>query len=90
MSAGSDKFRSKKLDQSPYLFHFTSGTEEEAKDKLKSILSVKKLRARSFICFTASSITLVGSSFQTKANLTDQPIHVTIPADDGSLDFVSR
>ena len=34
MSAGSDKFRTKKLDQSPYLFHFASGTEYEAKNDI--------------------------------------------------------
>lgn len=77
MSVGSDKFRTKKLDQSPYLFHFTSGAEEEAKDKLKSILSEKKLLAKrnDFICFTASPITQVGSFFQTKVNRTGQPMY---------------
>ena len=77
MSTKSDKFRTKKLDQSPYLFHFTSGTEEEAKDKLKSILLDKKLQARrdEFICFTASPITQVGGFFQTKVNRTGQPMY---------------
>lgn len=77
MSIGSDKFRTKKLDQSPYLFHFTSGTDGEAKDKLKSILSEKKLRARTndYICFTASPITQVGDFFKTKVNRTGQPMY---------------
>lgn len=77
MSVKSDKFRIKKLDQSPYLFHFTSGTESEAKGKLKSILTEKKLRARNddYICFTASPITQVGDFFLTKVNRTNLPMY---------------
>ena len=77
MSVQSDKFRTKKLDQSPYLFHFTSGTVEEAKANLNSILKEKKLRARSkdYICFTASPITQVGSFFDTKVIRTGQPMY---------------
>lgn len=65
------------MDQSPYLFHFTSGTENEANDKLKSILKEKKLRARNddYICFTASPITQVGDFFQTKVNRTNLPMY---------------
>ena len=77
MSAGSDKFRTKKLDQSPYLFHFASGTVEEAKAILKSILEEKRLRSntKDYICFTASPITQVGDFFQTKINRTGQPMY---------------
>lgn len=77
MSLGSDKFRTKKLDQSPYLFHFTTGTAEMAKSILKQILEEKRLRARAkdYICFTASPITQVGEFFQTKVNRTGQPMY---------------
>ena len=32
MSEQSDRFRSPKLDQSPYFFHFIKGTEADAKN----------------------------------------------------------
>lgn len=62
MAAVSDKFRSSKRDQSPYLFHFTSGSEIEAKETLKTILEEKRLRSltKDYICFTASPITQLG------------------------------
>jgi hypothetical protein len=77
MSIGSDKFRTKKRDQSPYLFHFTSGTEYEAAEVLKTILQEKKLRAKNkdYICFTASPITQVGEFFETLVNSTGQPMY---------------
>lgn len=77
MSASSDKFRTKKLDQSPYLFHFASGTVDEAKNILKNILEEKRLRSltKSYICITASPITQVGDFFQTKVSGTNQPMY---------------
>lgn len=77
MSVGSDKFRMKKRDQSPYLFHFTSGSDYEAKELLKKILEEKRLRSlyKDYICFTASPITQVGGFFETKVNRTGQPMY---------------
>lgn len=48
MSISSDKFRTKKRDQSPYLFHFTSGNEYEAAEILKTILQEKKLKSKMY------------------------------------------
>ena len=55
-----NKFRRVKPDQSPYLFHFTKGTPEEAKNAMYSIIEHKKLISKSqdYICFTASPITI--------------------------------
>ena len=77
MSIGSDKFRTKKRDQSPYLFHFISGKEYEAAEILKTILQEKCLRSRKdeYICFTASPITQVGEFFETLVNRTGQPMY---------------
>lgn len=77
MSYQSDKFRSSKQDQTPYLFHFTSGTTAQAKANLRSILEQKKLVSGSAdcICFTASPITQIGSFFDTKVNRTNQPMY---------------
>ena len=58
MSSIDIKFRKVRFDQSPYLFHFTSGTIKEAKEAMFSILSQKMLLSTSgVICFTASPIT---------------------------------
>lgn len=77
MSISSDKFRTKKRDQSPYLFHFTSGNEYEAAKILKTILQEKKLKSKKndYICFTASPITQVGEFFETLVNRTGQPMY---------------
>lgn len=77
MSISSDKFRTKKRDQSPYLFHFTSGNEYEAAEILKTILQEKKLKSKKndYICFTASPITQVGEFFETLVNRTGQPMY---------------
>ena len=77
MSVGSDKFRTKKRDQSPYLFHFTSGTEYEATETLKTILKEKRLRSKrdEYICFTASPITQIGEFFETLVYRTGQPMY---------------
>lgn len=71
------KFRSARADQSPYLFHFTKGTPEEAKGALFSILEQKRLISHShdYICFTASPITSLHHFFETKVNSTGQPMY---------------
>lgn len=77
MAAVSDKFRSSKRDQSPYLFHFTSGSEIEAKETLKTILEEKRLRSltKDYICFTASPITQLGQFFETTVKKTGRPMY---------------
>lgn len=75
MSFICDKFRKTKLDQSPYLFHFTSG--EECKSILQTILNEQRLisNSKDYICFTASPITQVGDFFNTLMNRTGQPMY---------------
>ena len=60
MGTFDNKFRSVKPDQSPYLFHFTRGPEEEAKKAMYSIIEQKELISKSndYICFTTSPITI--------------------------------
>lgn len=71
------KFRSARMDQSPYLFHFTKGSPEEAKSALFSILEQKKLISLShdYNCFTASPVTSLHKFFETKVNRTGEPMY---------------
>lgn len=71
------KFRSSKLDQTPYLFHFTKGNLKEAKDNLYSILQSQILRSKllEYICFTASPITSLHSFFNVSVNRTGLPMY---------------
>lgn len=76
MSSIDIKFRKVRFDQSPYLFHFTSGTIKEAKEAMFSILSQKMLLSTSgVICFTASPITALLDFFKTRVNSTGQPMY---------------
>ncbi len=77
MSKSSDKFRMKKRDQSPYLFHFIKGSLGVAEATLKTILAEKRLisKQNDYICFTASPITQVGDFFETLVNRTGQPMY---------------
>ena len=51
------KLRSKKLDQSPYLFHFTKGKLDQAREAMYSIIETEKLISKNgYISFTASPI----------------------------------
>lgn len=72
-----DKFRRVRLDQTPYLFHFTKGTIEESKDSLFSILDQDKLISKycDYICFSASPITSIHKFFETKVNSTNLPMY---------------
>lgn len=76
------KFRRAKSDQSPFLFHFTKGTENNAKTVLYSILEQQKLISSqkqrdsdNYICFTASPITSLKTFFETKVIRTDLPMY---------------
>ena len=76
MSGIDEKFRKVRIDQSPYLFHFTNGTLDEAKAKMYSILDSQKLIARTdVICFTASPITALLDFFKTTINSTGLPMY---------------
>lgn len=70
------KLRSKRIDQSPYLFHFTKGSRNEAVNAMLSIIDQEKLISqRGYISFTASPITSLKSFFETKINRTGQPMY---------------
>lgn len=77
MSEQSDRFRSPKLDQSPYFFHFIKGTEADAKNVLRKILSQKKLLTTrlAYLCFTATPVTHLLDFFEVKKRNTFTPIY---------------
>lgn len=77
MGTFDSKFRSVKPDQSPYLFHFTKGTAEEAKNAMNSIIEHKKLISKStdYVCFTATPITAMHRFFKTTVNRTGLPMY---------------
>ncbi len=76
MSDKDEKFRKVRIDQSPYLFHFTSGTFDEAKAKMYNILDSKKIISEyGVICFTASPITAILDFFKTKVSTTGLPMY---------------
>lgn len=77
MGTFDSKFRSVKPDQSPYLFHFTKGTSEEAKNAMNSIIEQKKLISKStdYVCFTATPITAMHRFFKTTVNRTGLPMY---------------
>lgn len=73
------KLRSKRIDQSPYLFHFTKGTLEEAAHSMYSIIEMQKLISeRGYISFTASPITALKRFFETPIYRTSQPMYQPI------------
>lgn len=70
------KFRRVRQDQTPYLFHFMSGKEEEAKAILGTILNEERLISpKGFICFTASPVTALMDFFKTKKNNDGLPMY---------------
>ena len=56
MSIIGEKFRKVRFDQSPYLFHFTRGSLQDAKQSMYSILEQEKLVSE-FGCIWVNSIT---------------------------------
>ena len=73
------KFRSAKLDQSPYLFHFTKGMIMDAKKSMLSIIDDQEIRSKNgYISFTASPITSLRSFFKTRAYRTGLPMYQPI------------
>lgn len=73
------KLRSKRIDQSPYLFHFTKGTLEEAAHSMYCIIEMQKLISeRGYISFTASPITALKRFFETPIYRTGQPMYQPI------------
>ena len=76
MASNDYKFRSVRLDQSPYLFHFTKGTKQDAKNSLTEILSEQKLKSeKGYICFTASPVTSILKFLKTTVNGTGLPLY---------------
>lgn len=76
MSVVDDKFRKVRCDQTPYLFHFMSGTPEEAKYKLSAVLKEEQLLGKNgYICFTASPITALFDFFKTSKFNDGQPMY---------------
>ena len=77
MGSISYKFRSVKLDQTPFLFHFTKGTAQKAKNTLYQILKGKQLKTEynDYICFTASPITSLYNFFNTQTLKTGLPMY---------------
>lgn len=73
------KFRSKRLDQSPYLFHFTKGTLAQAGESMYSIIEQEKLVSQNgYISFTASPITSLKRFFETSTCKTGLPMYQPI------------
>ena len=76
MSEVDDKFRKVRIDQSPYLFHFTRGSIQDAKNTMYSILDQEKLISNTGrICFTASPITAILDFFKTTVRATGDPMY---------------
>lgn len=73
------KFRSKRLDQSPYLFHFTKGTPAQARESMFSIIEQEKLISqKGYISFSASPITSLKRFFETQIFRTGLPMYQPI------------
>lgn len=73
------KLRRQKIDQSPFLFHFTKGTMEEAGNAMYSIIESEKLISRrGYISFTASPITALKGFFETKIYRRGLPMYQPI------------
>lgn len=76
MSIVDEKFRKVRLDQTPYLFHFMRGTEDEAKTILGTILKEERLiSSNGYICFTASPVTALMDFFKTKKSTDGLPMY---------------
>lgn len=72
----SDKFRKVRLDQSPFLYHFINGSDEDPFKTLTEILSSKKLKSKlGYVCFSASPLTAVKEFFEEKVNRTGKPLY---------------
>ena len=71
------KFRSARIDQSPYLFHFTKGEQQDAKNILYKIIEERIISSKKkpFICFTASPISSLYNFFDVKVNNTGLPMY---------------
>lgn len=76
MAYFNDKFKMTRLDQSPYLFHFINGRDNDPCTTLTKILGEKKLISdRGYICFSASPITAIRKFFEVKVNSTGRPLY---------------
>ena len=76
MSLIDEKFRKVRHDQSPYLFHFIRGEEEEAKTRLTNILKEERIiSSKGYICFTASPVTTLMDFFKTNKSTDGLPMY---------------
>ena len=76
MAYFNDKFKKTRLDQSPYLFHFIKGKDEDPHGTLKKILSEEKLCSKlGVICFSASPLTAITKFFQVNVSGTSRPLY---------------
>lgn len=76
MGTVDEKFRKVRQDQTPYLFHFIRGTEDEAKAILGTILKEGRLiSSKGHICFTASPVTALIDFFKTKKSTDGLPMY---------------
>lgn len=73
------KLRSKRIDQSPYLFHFTKGSLAQASESMYSIINQQKMiSSKGYISFTASPITSLKKFFETPILRTGLPMYQPI------------
>lgn len=76
MAFFNDKFKKARLDQSPYLFHFIKGKDEDPYGTLNKILFEERLYSKSgVICFSASPLTAITKFFNVMVRETDKPLY---------------
>lgn len=70
------KFKKARLDQSPYLFHFIKGKDDNPYGTLTKILFEEKLCSKlGVICFSASPLTAITKFFNVMMKGTDKPLY---------------
>lgn len=76
MAYFNDKYKKARLDQSPFLFHFIKGEDDNPHETLRKILNEQRLISSSKkICFSASPLTSITKFFETKVNRTGKPLY---------------
>jgi len=77
MAFFNDKFKRARLDQSPYLFHFIKGNNNDPCGTMQKILEEKKLvSSKRRICFSASPLTAITKFFKTPTKNTGKPMYL--------------
>lgn len=76
MAYFNDKFKKARLDQSPNLFHFIKGKDENPYGTLTKILFEERLCSKlGVICFSASPLTAITKFFNVMMKGTDKPLY---------------